>query len=296
MQASSDHLLIFSCVAGFGYSFFNKKLNDYYGAVGLDEFSGLPVDYLSQPLVNQPGDRWEYGINIDWAGQLVERVTDMSLNDYFQKHIFEPMGIHHINMFPTAEMKKDLAYLNARDSDGKLTLNANGHLNRRPLVLTKPEDIKATFNAGGAGCFARPAEYCQIIAMLLNDGTHSKTGAQILKPETVKEMFTNQIKDMPDFGRQHIDPPKRLLSNPLPELYPQPPEQAQGWGLTFFLHVHPGPTGRSGSTGWWAGLPNLFWWADRENGLGGIIASQIIPFGGELKKSDLFYTRDYRFG
>ena len=43
--------------------------------------------------------------------------------------------------------------------------------------------------------------------------------------------------------------------------------------------MHPGPTGRNGSTAWWAGLPNLFWWADRENGLGDIIASQIIPFG-----------------
>jgi CubicO group peptidase (beta-lactamase class C family) len=268
-------------IAGFGYSFFNKKLNDYSGAVGLDELSGLSVDYLSQPLVNQPGDRWEYGINIDWAGQLVERVTGMQLNDYFLKNIFEPMGLKNITMFPTTEMKKDLAYLNVRDPDGKLKLRVEGHLLRRPIVVSKPEDVKSTFNAGGGGCFARPAEYCQIIATLLNDGTHAKTGAKILKPETVKEMFTNQIKDMPNFGRQGIDPPKTLLSNPISDLYPQPPEQAQGWGLTFFLHVHPGPTGRSGSTGWWAGLPNLFWWADRENGLGGIIASQIVPFGGE---------------
>jgi hypothetical protein len=71
------------------------------------------------------------------------------------------------------------------------------------------------------------------------------------------------------------------LSSDLPDLYPQPRDQAQGWGLTFFLHAHPAGTGRSGSTGWWAGLPNLFWWADRENGLGSIRASQILPFGGE---------------
>ena len=74
-------------------------------------------------------------------------------------------------------------------------------------------------------------------------------------------------------------PPKLDLSNPLPELYPQPHDQPQGWGLTFFLHVHAGPTGRSGTTGWWAGLSNLFWWCDREKGLGGMIASQILPFG-----------------
>lgn len=53
-------------LAGFGYSFFNERLNDFYGATGLDEISGNSYDYLSQPLVNQPGERWEYGINIDW--------------------------------------------------------------------------------------------------------------------------------------------------------------------------------------------------------------------------------------
>ena len=105
--------------AGFGYSFFDSRLNDFYGQTGLDEFSGNPYDYLSQPLVNQPGEQWEYGINIDWAGQLVERVSGLKLNDYFQKHIFEPMGVKNINMFPTESMKKNLAWMHAR-TPGKL--------------------------------------------------------------------------------------------------------------------------------------------------------------------------------
>lgn len=106
--------LIQISTAGFGYSFFDSRLNDYYGQTGLDEFSGMSWDYLSQPLVNQPGEQWEYGINIDWAGQLVERVSGLRLNDYFQKHIFEPMGVKNINMFPTEEMKKQLAWMHAR--------------------------------------------------------------------------------------------------------------------------------------------------------------------------------------
>lgn len=61
--------------AGFGYGFFDKELVDYYGAQGVNEFSGLKYDYLSQPLLNQPGARWRYGIGIDWAGILVERVS-----------------------------------------------------------------------------------------------------------------------------------------------------------------------------------------------------------------------------
>ena len=77
---------------------------------------------------------------------------------------------------------------------------------------------------------------------------------------------------------QAINPPKLELSNPLPELYPEPHDIPQGWGLTFFLHLKDSAIHSEG-TGWWAGLPNLFWWADRKKGLGGIIASQILPFG-----------------
>ncbi|EXJ83839.1 beta-lactamase [Capronia coronata CBS 617.96] len=270
--------MLLSHTAGFGYSFFDQRLNDWAGPLGVDEFCGSYHDYLSQPLVNQPGERWEYGINIDWAGQLVERVSGLKLNDYFRQHIFEPMGITHITMFPTDEMKAHLAYMNARAPDGSLSLNVDGHLNRRPLYATTKEEIDATFHAGGAGCFARLPEYCQIIAMLLNDGVHPGTGAQILKKETVDQMFTNQIPDMPNFGRQGIQPPKPLLSNALTDLYPDPHDVPQGWGLTFFLHLRDSAVHSEG-TGWWAGLPNLFWWADRKRGLGGIIGSQILPFG-----------------
>jgi hypothetical protein len=113
--------------------------------------------------------------------------------------------------------------------------------------------------------------------------TKTTTNLQkVLKKETITEMFTNQIPSMPNFGRQPIAAAIPELTNPIGELYPQPHDQEQGWGLTFMLTIHEGATGRGRNTGWWAGLPNLFWWADRENGVGGIVASQVIPFGGEF--------------
>ncbi len=121
----------------------------------------------------------------------------------------------------------------------------------------------------------------EILATLLNDGKSPTTGFQLLQCETVTHMFTNQIPQFPDFGRQGIPAARSELTNPIPDLYPQPPEQPQGWGLTFMLTIHEGATGRGQNTGWWAGLPNLFWWCDREQGVAGIIASQIVPFGGE---------------
>jgi CubicO group peptidase (beta-lactamase class C family) len=50
---------------------------------------------------------WEYGINIDWAGILIERASGLKLNDYFQQHIFQPMGITHISEYsPAAKFEK----------------------------------------------------------------------------------------------------------------------------------------------------------------------------------------------
>ena len=46
-----------------------------------------------------------------------------------------------------------------------------------------------------------------------------------------------------------------------------------------FLTIAPGVTGRGANTGWWAGVANLFWWVDREKGVAGVIASQVLPFG-----------------
>ena len=120
----------------------------------------------------------------------------------------------------------------------------------------------------------------EIIATLLNDGLSPTTGNRILKTETVQEMFRNQIPDMPNFGREPIPAARPLSTNPIPQLYPQPPEQPQGWGLTFMLTTHPGATGRGSNTAHWAGLPNLYWWCDREQGIGGMIATQILPYAG----------------
>jgi len=174
-------------------------------------------------------------------------------------------------MFPNAQMKAKLAYMNARTADGHL--HQRDHPLHRPLVVESQQDIATCTNSGGAGAFALPREYCQILATLLNDGTSPKNGAKILTKETVDLMFQNQIPEFPDFGRQGIPPAKSDLTNAIPDLYPG---KEQGWGLTFMLSD--GPTGRSSTTAHWAGLPNLYWWCDRNKGVAGIICSQILPF------------------
>ena len=172
------------------------------------------------PLVNQPNTVWEYGTGIDWAGIVLERGTGVRLNDWIQQNIMEPLGLKNINMLPTPEMKKNLAYMHQKWG-GQSTSEERDHIYREPIVAESAAEKKHIFHSGGAGAYAKPKEYVQVLAALLNDGKSPKTGAQILKKETVEAMWENQIKDQPDFARQGIPAAKTEQTNPLPELYPQ---------------------------------------------------------------------------
>jgi CubicO group peptidase (beta-lactamase class C family) len=111
-----------------------------------------------QPLVFQPGEAWEYGVSIDIAGIALERATGLSLNDYCHNNIFGPLGLENISMFPSTEMKEQLAYMNHRNKDGSLI--ARDHLLRKPLVVETSEK-KEVLNSAGAGCFAKPSDYAR---------------------------------------------------------------------------------------------------------------------------------------
>ncbi|KAK2786598.1 hypothetical protein FQN52_007774 [Onygenales sp. PD_12] len=266
--------MLLSHTAGFGYAFFHPAARDFNRPIGYDEFSGHVYD-VTQPLLFQPGEDFAYGVSIDWAGILVERVTGTLLNDYFHKHIFEPLGLKNITMLPPAEMKAKLAYMHARNADG--TLTQRDHLLRWPLLAKNKEETNGMLNSGGAGCFANPQDYLDILTTLLNAGTSPKTSHQILQPSTVDQMFANQIPQFPNFGRQgvHLDA-KPDLVNAVPDFYPIPHNEPQGWGLSWMITRS--QTGRSRGSAMWAGIANLFWWCDREKGIAGVICTQILPF------------------
>jgi CubicO group peptidase (beta-lactamase class C family) len=164
----------------------NSKLKKWHEPIGINEFDSRERDIFTQPLVNQPGSAWEYGVNIDWVGRLVERISGLSLNDYCQLHIFNALGISRMTFFPTTEMKQNLAYIHSRNEDGSIELFEHGHPVRGPLVASTIEEMQSTFNSGGAGLFGNPIEYCKIIAMLLNCGKDPITSNRILGADTIK--------------------------------------------------------------------------------------------------------------
>jgi CubicO group peptidase (beta-lactamase class C family) len=155
--------MLLTHTAGFGYTFFNERLRDYSRPAGWDEFSGFEFD-IKQPLAHQPGEDWEYGVNIDWAGKVVERATGLTLDAYCKEHIYSPLELQNISMKPHAEMLRNLAGMNYRGPDGKLS--TRDHLLRRPLIPDE-ENSPQFLHSGGAGCFAKPQDYCRRLYLLV---------------------------------------------------------------------------------------------------------------------------------
>ncbi|KIW01488.1 hypothetical protein, variant [Verruconis gallopava] len=192
--------------AGFGYSFFDPRLNMYGQKVGrtFAEWSGNMKDLTDQPLLQDPDTIWEYGINIDWAGIALEKITGLTLGEYCKRCIFEPLGLKNITFFPDAEQKKNIMTMLQRDPSG--TMTQRPHLYQVALDADTPEKQTKIFNSGGAGSFGRPSEYVQILAAILNGGVSPKTGHRILEQETIDTMWVNQIPQFPDFARAGPEP------------------------------------------------------------------------------------------
>ena len=84
------HLLTHT--AGFTYEIWNADIarTEGHGRAGHHQ---LPEQALTTPLLFDPGERWEYGINIDWAGKMVEAVSGQKLGQYMQDNILGPLGM-----------------------------------------------------------------------------------------------------------------------------------------------------------------------------------------------------------
>lgn len=128
-----------------------------------------------------------------------------------------------------------------------------------------------------------PGIFCQISLIIRDPRGASQrrisptTGKRLLSSATVDEIFRNQLPDTPNFARHYVPAAEPELVYPSDGYYGRAPlEMPQGWGLSFM--ISPSVTGRSDSTAHWSGMSNMFWWCDRERGVAGIVASQILPF------------------
>jgi len=246
------HLLTHT--AGFGYDFADAALSRF---VGTQPTAGPgTIDSFELPLLFDPGDRWCYGVNIDWVGQVLEAVTGERLDTVLAASVLEPLGMVDTGFARTPAQRVRSADVHLRTDDGLTAI---------PFEL--PEDPE--FLMGGGGLYSTVEDYLRFTRMLLGRGTLD--GARVLAPETVDLMARNHLGALPATGWQSVNP---IMTNDV-DLTEDGP---QGWGLSFLINAEPSPEGRSAGSLSWAGLANTYYWVDHQHATTGVFATQVLPF------------------
>ncbi|MCT1514838.1 MULTISPECIES: serine hydrolase domain-containing protein [Dietzia] len=243
--------------AGFGYDFFNEQYNRLAENHGQPSIVTSSRRALQTPLLFDPGEQWEYGSNIDWAGQVIEGITGRRLGEVFRDRILTPLGMTNTSFTLDGDMESRVATMHQRGADGAL----------EPTDFRLPDP---EVHMGGHGLYSTVGDYLSFIRMWLNDGS-APSGEQILRPDTVEFAAQNHLGDLKVKMLPGVIP---TLSNDA-EFFPG---QSKSWAYTFMVNDEEAPTGRPAGSVAWAGLANLYYWIDRRNSIGGYWATQIFPF------------------
>jgi len=187
-------------VSGLGYpAIGTPEENAIYAKYAITGGVGVKTQKLSDvmnrlgslPLFFQPGEKWKYGLNADLLGYLIEIWSGMSLEAFFTKRIFEPLGMKDTYFNLPAEKGPRLVNVFQQDSTGaikKQTTTFGGQLDMNyPLK-------KTDYFSGGGGLVSTAYDYAILLQMLLNNGTYN--GVRLLSHNTVRMMTMNQIGDL----------------------------------------------------------------------------------------------------
>ena len=158
---------------------------------GLGYFNASLLEKMTKlgtlPLAHQPGEKYTYGLSVDLLGSIIEIVSGTSLENYFQKNIFDPLGMKdtYFNV-PLSKASRMPTVYTENDAHqiiewGPSTYNINPNY---PF-------IHKTYFSGGAGLNATAYDYAIFLQMMLNGGKYN--GKQIIAPRTAAMMLSPQV-------------------------------------------------------------------------------------------------------
>ncbi|MBV7426954.1 beta-lactamase family protein [Acidovorax sp. sif0715] len=260
------HLL--SHNSGCSYEIWNPDMQKVQAALGIPGTIDCRLKALELPLVADPGERWEYGIGIDWAGRMVEAVTGLTLGEFMHQNLWGPLGMTSTGFHITPDMRQRLAGVHLRGEDGAFA--------PFPFEITQEPE----FHMGGGALYSTAGDYARFMRMVLNLG--QLDGERVLKPETVvSHLMLNQI------GNARVSLLKAAIALTADaEFFPG---LRKTWSLAFQINEEEAPTGRPAGSLSWAGLANSFFWIDPHTGIAGLLATQTFPFA-DARVMDLLYA------
>ncbi len=240
--------------SGFGYNSTDQELS---------KFDRSNWAYKDLPRRFESGTQFLYGTSTDWVGRLVEKVSKMSLEDYFRKNISGPLKMNStwFNV-PVALQSLIVSYGN-RGNDGKQSLKESP--DRIPV---KP----STEYSGSGGLFSSPEDYTRLLQCMLNYGTVGKV--KILNQETVIEMTKNQIGNVSLQNAGDFYFPGSCCDFHRSDLI----TKSSKWGLAWLIDTENQAYGRQAGTVLWGGLMNTYFYIDYKSGIAASIYTQHLPF------------------
>ena len=250
--------------AGFTYSFQEQgNIDAAYRKTDVESWtkntSQSVIDTLAQiPLEFDPGTQWNYSVATDIVGILVERISGLSLPEYFQTHIFAPLGMtdtfFHVPADKAARIPEGFGF----DPEAKMKL----------LDKAGADSMWAkgwSFNSGGGGLASSVADYHRFCRMLLNGG--ALDGAQILSPKTIELMTANHIPGGQD------------LTQMSKSLFSEAEMAGIGFGLGFATTIDSAATLAPCSNGdfYWGGMYSTAFFVDPVEDIIMIFMTQLLP-------------------
>jgi CubicO group peptidase (beta-lactamase class C family) len=232
--------------SGLSYGFFgNTYVDSLYREAGVPSgdstLEQMVGKLASLPLLYEPGTRWHYSVSTDVLGRLVEVLSGMPLDQFFNDRILAPLGMHDTEFYVDESRRDRFARMYGHESNGKLAPGDSTQF------LTKP-----SFLSGGGGLTSTAADYIRFAQMLLNGG--ELDGVRLLGAKTVELMTANHLSDS-----------QRIAS--------------RGFGLGVSVRRELGAGGTQGSVGeyGWSGLAGTTFWVDPEEEMIGVFMVQIFP-------------------
>jgi len=245
---------------GLGYWFFSPELVKWESVTGTPNVLAGVSAIFKAPMIVDPGTRFDYGINLDWLGKVIEAVSEKKLDEAIAHGVTGPLGMHETAFVMSDAQRANSVPVHLQGEDGAWAASEID-------LVQAPE-----YWAGGHGLHSTPRDYLKFQRMLLGNGT-SPDGVKILESDTVDAAFTNQIGDL-DFPAElkTADPTATCDFNAGPGFK---------WGYGLLLNSEDIAGARRAGTGAWAGLLNTHFWVDRTTGITAAIYSQTLPFATE---------------
>jgi CubicO group peptidase (beta-lactamase class C family) len=217
------------------------------------------------PLLYQPGTHFQYSVSTDVLGRLVEVVSKQPLDEFFRRHLFEPLDMKDTGFFVPKDKQDRLGSIHGKNGKGKLITAASPPRNQ---WFTKPALL-----SGGGGLLSTARDYARFCQMLLNGG--QLDGRRILQAKTVALMTTNQL-------------PAEAM--PLTVVVRR---EGVGFGLGFSVRVAADkndPASRVGEYGW-GGAASTHFWISPKDDMFVLALQQFMPFNPmlEMKLKPIIY-------